>query len=101
MLDEFGTPNTIWGEVAHTAVNILNKAHVRVNSDKNPYEIWYGNTPTVKHFKFFGRKCYIKYNEVSLNLEEMKEYFLITLLEVKHTNTTIRDFKILLNVLML
>ena len=33
MLDEFGTLDTFWGEVAHTAVNILNKAYVRVNSD--------------------------------------------------------------------
>ena len=28
MLDESGTPDTFWGEATHTAVNILNKAHV-------------------------------------------------------------------------
>ena len=34
MLDDSGTPDTFWGEAAHTTVNILNKAHVRVNSAK-------------------------------------------------------------------
>ena len=56
MLDDFGTPDTFWGEAAHTEANILNKAHVRVNSDKTPYELWYGNTPSVKHFRIFGSK---------------------------------------------
>ena len=58
MLDDYGTPDTFWGEVAHTTVNILNKAHVDVNSDKTPYELWYGNLPTVKHFRVFGSKRY-------------------------------------------
>ena len=56
MLDDFVTPDIYWGEAAHAAVNILNKAHVRVNSDKTPYELRYGNLPTVKHFRFFGSK---------------------------------------------
>lgn len=62
MLDEFGTPETFWGEAAHTAVNILNKPHVRVNSDKTLYKIWYGKPPTVKNFKVFGIKCFTKNN---------------------------------------
>ena len=39
MLDDSKTPETFWGEATHTTVNILNKAHVRVNSDKTPYEL--------------------------------------------------------------
>ena len=62
MLDDSGTPDTFWGEEAHTAVNIINKAHVRVNSDKTLYELWYGNRPTMKHFRVFGSKCFIKNN---------------------------------------
>ena len=62
MLDESGTLDTFWGEAAHTAVNILNKAHARVNSDKTPFELWYGNLPTVKHFRVFRSKCLIKNN---------------------------------------
>jgi hypothetical protein len=66
MLDDSGTPDTFWGEAAHTAANILNKAHVRVNSDKTPYELWYGKSPTVKHFRVFGSKCFIKNNDEKL-----------------------------------
>ena len=66
MLDDSGTPDMFWGEAAHTAANILNKAHVRVNSDKTPYELWYGNSPTVKHFKVFGSKFFIKNNDEKL-----------------------------------
>ena len=60
MLDESGIPATFWGEAAFVAVTILNKTNVRVNSAQNPHELWYGKTPTVKYFKIFGSKCYIK-----------------------------------------
>jgi len=60
MLDESGTPATFWGEAAYAAVVILNKTNVRVNSTQTPHELWYGETPSVKHFKIFGSKCYIK-----------------------------------------
>ena len=51
------------GEETHTLVNILNKAHIQVNSEKNPHELWFGKPPTVKHFRVFGSKCYIKNND--------------------------------------
>jgi len=66
MLDESGTPATFWGEAAFAAVVILNKTNVRVNNTQTPYEIWYGETPSVKHFKNFGSKCYIKNNDEQL-----------------------------------
>lgn len=59
-LDEFGKPHTLWGEESDTTINILNKTHILVNSDKNPYELWFGKPPVVKHYRFFGRKSYIK-----------------------------------------
>ena len=40
-------------------------------------------------------------NLASLNLEQMKEYFLVNTLGVEHINVTIKDFRRLLNVLML
>ena len=104
MLDDSGTPDTFWGEAAHTMVNILNKAHVHVNSDKTPYELWYGNPPTVKHFRVFGSKCFIKNNDEKHGKFEPRadeEYFLVTPLGVEHINVTIKDFGRLLNVLML
>ena len=63
MLDDSRTSNTFLGEATHTAINILNKDYVRVNNDKTPYKIWYGNLPTIKHFRIFGSKCLIKNND--------------------------------------
>ena len=60
MLDESGTPATFWGEAAFVVVTILNKTNVKVNSTQTPHEFWYGKTPTIKYFKVFGRKCYMK-----------------------------------------
>eukprot|EP00253_Pinus_taeda_P021733 PITA_21733 len=74
MLDESGTPATFWGEDAFVAVTILNKANVQINSNQTPYEIWYGKAPTIKHFRVFGSKCFIKRTNEKLgkNLEQMK-----------------------------
>ena len=60
MLDEFGTPATFWGEAAFSAITILNQENVRVKNTQTPHELWYGKTPTIKYFKVFGSKCYIK-----------------------------------------
>jgi len=60
MLDESRTPATFWGEAAYVPVVILNKPNVRVKNTQTPHELWYGETPSVKNFKIFGRKCYIK-----------------------------------------
>jgi len=37
-----------------------------VNITQTPHELWYGETPSVKHFKNFRRKCYIKNNDEKL-----------------------------------
>jgi hypothetical protein len=44
----------------------LNRDHLRINSDKTPYELWFGRTPSVKYFKVFESKCYIKRLDESL-----------------------------------
>ena len=28
--------------------------------NKTPYELWFGHSPSVKYFRIFGSKCYIK-----------------------------------------
>jgi hypothetical protein len=50
----------VWTHEMHTTVHIQNILILRNNSDKNPYELWKGRPTNVKHFRFFGRKCYIK-----------------------------------------
>eukprot|EP00253_Pinus_taeda_P033563 PITA_33563 len=66
MLDESGTPATLWGEATYVAVVILNKKKFRVNNTQTPHELSYGETPSVKHFKIFGSNCYIKNTDEQL-----------------------------------
>jgi hypothetical protein len=49
-----------WTQVVHTIVHIQKRVMLRKNTDKTPYELWKGRPTNVKHFRFFGRKCYIK-----------------------------------------
>jgi hypothetical protein len=56
MMSERDISQTFWVEVVHRAVHILNKAHLRLNSDKTPYELWFGRPVSIKHFKVFGSK---------------------------------------------
>ena len=60
MLNEVRLSDGYWREAISTIVHILNKGQLRINSNKTPYELWYGRAPSVKYFKVFGSKCYIK-----------------------------------------
>jgi hypothetical protein len=66
MLNEAKLSYGYWREVVSTTVYILNRAHLSVNSDNTPYELCFGRTPSVKYFKVFGSKCYIKRLDESL-----------------------------------
>ena len=50
-------------EVVHTTIYILNKSHLRLNSDKTQHGSWFGRPASIKNFKVFGSKCYIKNND--------------------------------------
>lgn len=66
MMPERNIPKAYWAKVVHTVVHILNKAHLRPNCDKTPYELWHGKTSSIKHFRVFGTKCFIKNNDEKL-----------------------------------
>jgi hypothetical protein len=66
MMNERNIPQTYWVEEIHIVVHILNKAHLRPHSDKTPYELWFGRPASIKHFKVFGSKCYIKNNDENI-----------------------------------
>jgi hypothetical protein len=66
MMNEKNIGQTYWVEAIHTTVHVLNKSHLRAQSDKTPYELCYGRPASIKHFKFFGSKCYIKNNDANL-----------------------------------
>jgi hypothetical protein len=60
MLNEARLSDGYWREVVSTTIYILNRGQLRINSNKTPYELWFGRAPSVKYFKVFGSKCYIK-----------------------------------------
>jgi hypothetical protein len=66
MMHEKNIGQTYWVEAIQTIVHVLNKSHLRPQSDKTPYELWFGRPASIKHFKFFGSKCYIKNNDKNL-----------------------------------
>jgi hypothetical protein len=49
-----------WTQAVHIVVDIQNRVILRNNTGKTPYELWKGRPANVKHFRVFGRKCYIK-----------------------------------------
>ncbi|KAB7523685.1 DDE-type integrase/transposase/recombinase, partial [Flagellimonas olearia] len=60
MLTESKLADKYWKEAIHTAVYIQNRCLIRPHENKTPYELWFGRKATVKHFRVFGSKCYIK-----------------------------------------
>ena len=43
-----------------------------MNSDKIPYELWFGRPTSVKYFRAFGSKCYIKRDDDNLGKFESR-----------------------------
>jgi hypothetical protein len=66
MMNEKNIGQTYCVKEMHTTVHIINKSHLRPHSDKTPYELWYGRHASIKHFKVFGSKYYIKNNNENL-----------------------------------
>ena len=61
MLNEAKLSDGYWREVVNTTIHILNRGQLRINSNKTPYELWFGRAPSVNYFKdVFGSKGYIK-----------------------------------------
>ena len=54
-----------WKEAVGTVVYTLNWTQLRPNNEKTPYELWKGRPASVKYFKIFGSKCFIKINDGS------------------------------------
>ena len=93
MIQGRNIPQTYWEEEVHTIVHILNKYHLRPNCDKTPYELWHGKPTSIKHFRVFGNKRFIKNNDENLGKcdeELMKEYFWDMHQIVRVTIATIR-----------
>src|SRR5271156_6594925 len=48
-----------WRESVSTSVYTLNRVQLKKDTNKTPYELWYGYTPNVSYFIIFGSQCYI------------------------------------------
>jgi hypothetical protein len=66
MLNEAKLSDGYWREFVITTIYILNRGQIKVNSDKIPYELCSRRAPSIKYFKVFGSKCYIKRLDESL-----------------------------------
>ena len=77
-----------WKEVMSTIVYTLNRVQIKKGTNLTPYELWFGNTPSVKYFKIFGSKCYILKDEKNENwmLKVRNVFYLDTPQEVKLIN---------------
>jgi hypothetical protein len=60
MLTDSKLTDVFWTHVMHIVVHIHNRVMFKKNNGKNPYKLWKGRPTNVKHFRAFGRKCYIK-----------------------------------------
>ena len=43
-----------------------------MNNDKTPYELWLGRPASVKYFRVFGSKCYIKRDDDNIGKFESR-----------------------------
>jgi hypothetical protein len=72
MLNEAKLPDKLWRDANHTSFHILNIAQLIPNHEKNPYELWFGRPSSIKHFRIFGSKCYVKNDEDNLGKFELR-----------------------------
>lgn len=59
MLHAKNLPLYLWGEATATAVYVKNRTATNTLKDKTPYEMWYGEKPSVNHLKVFDCSCYV------------------------------------------
>jgi hypothetical protein len=58
MLDEHGTPRRFWADAISTACYVSNRIFLRILL-LTPFELRFGQKPSVSHFRPFGCKCFI------------------------------------------
>jgi hypothetical protein len=60
MIMESKLTDMFWTHAVHKTFHIQNRVILKNNNEKTPYELWKERLANVKHFRVFGRKCYIK-----------------------------------------
>jgi hypothetical protein len=59
MLDEHRTPRHFWAKVINTTCHMSNHIFLRTFLNKTSYELRFGRSPKVTHFKVFGCRCFV------------------------------------------
>ncbi|CAM8920044.1 unnamed protein product [Rhodiola kirilowii] len=52
-------PKSLWAEGMICAAYVINRLPLSPNNMRTPYELMFGEKPSVKHFKVFGSLCYV------------------------------------------
>jgi len=56
-----------WVDAVLCAIYVKNRCPSNAIRNKTPYEMWYGNIPSVKHLRVFGSTCYALIPKVHRN----------------------------------
>ena len=74
-----------WKESISILVHTLNKVQLKKDSNKTPYQLWYGYKPNLGYLKVFDNKCYIL-KESRKGKFDVKVYLYDIPIEVNNTN---------------
>lgn len=58
MLTSAKLPTALWSEAVNAAAQIRNMIPLERLDWKSPYEVWYGNKPSIDHLRIYGSKAY-------------------------------------------
>ena len=73
MLNEAKLPGGYWKEATYRTIYVQTKEQLWVNSDKTPYELWFGRPTLVKYFRFLGSKCYIRREDDNIGMFDSRK----------------------------
>lgn len=59
MLNSAALPAMLWAEATATAVFVLNRIPSSRQPDSTPYELWFGEKPSVKNMHIFGQEAIV------------------------------------------
>ena len=63
MLNEKEVPQIFWADAMSTTCYISNRAYIRKEMQKTPYELYKERKPNLSHLRIFGSKCFIHNND--------------------------------------
>lgn len=52
-------PRDLWAKGMKCAAYVINKIPLSPNNMKSPYELIFGENPSIKHLRIFGPTCYV------------------------------------------